>query len=229
MEESKMKKGFFIVIEGTDGGGKKTQQDFLKQNLEDLGFEVEIFDFPRYGERSCTMVEDYLNGKFGTIDEVGPMLASIFYAVDRFAVKKKMLEAINNGKILISNRYVSSNQGYQGAKIKDDEERQKFFAWLDDLEYDIFQIPRADLYIFLDVPPKIGQQLVDQKNTRAYVGGAKRDMHESDKEFLDFSYKVYKQLSANPEWITINCVKNEKLLSKEEIAKLVLQEVKNCL
>ena len=112
-----MQKGFFIVIEGTDGGGKKTQQDLLKKNLEGRGFEVEIFDFPRYGERSCAMVEDYLNGRFGFLDEIGPRIASIFYAVDRFATKKKIEEAINNGKIVISNRYVSSNQGYQGAKI----------------------------------------------------------------------------------------------------------------
>ncbi len=224
-----MKKGFFIVIEGTDGGGKKTQQDLLKANLENLGYQVEIFDFPRYGERSCTMVEDYLNKEFGGIDEVGPRAASIFYAVDRFAIKKQMQKAINDGKIVISNRYVSSNQGYQGAKIKDEKERQEFFDWLDDLEYNIFGIPRANLYFFLDVPPAIGQQLVDQKGSRDYVHGAKRDMHEADKDFLEMSYEVYKQLSAGKQWITINCVENEKLFSKDAISKLIMKEVQKYL
>lgn len=220
-----MKKGIFIVIEGTDGGGKKTQQDLLKKNLEDRGFDVEIFDFPRYGERSCTMVEDYLNGRFGGIDDVGPRAASAFYAVDRFAVKGKMIEAINSGKIVISNRYVSSNAGYQGAKIKDDKERQEFFDWLEDLEYNIFGIPRADLYLLLDVPPVIGQVLVDQKGNRDYVGGSKRDLHENNKEFLELSYKVYKQLSQGSEWITINCVEDGTILSRETISDLIIKEV----
>ncbi len=220
-----MKKGIFIVIEGTDGGGKKTQQDILKKNLEDRGFEVEIFDFPRYGERSCAMVEDYLNGRFGGIDDVGPRATSIFYAIDRFAIKSKMIEAIDMGKVVISNRYVSSNQGYQGAKIKDNKERQDFFDWLDDLEYNIFKIPRADLYLFLDVPPTIGQVLVDQKGNRDYVGGSKRDIHEDNKEFLETSYNVYKQLSRGSEWVTINCVKDDAILSREIIAELIIKEV----
>jgi dTMP kinase len=175
------------------------------------------------------MVEDYLNGNFGSIDEVSPRVTSIFYAVDRFAIKKKMIEAINSGKVIISNRYVSSNQGYQGAKIKNDDEREEFFSWLDNLEYNIFGIPRANLYIFLDVPPSIGQLLVDQKGDREYIHGKKRDIHEADREFLETSYKVYKQLSKGDEWVTINCVENEKLLSKEAISELIMKEVKKAI
>lgn len=220
-----MKKGISIIFEGTDGGGKKTQQDFLVKKLQEVGFEIATFDFPQYGGRSCAMVEDYLNGKFGGINDVGAKAASIFYAVDRFAAKIPMLEAIDLGKILIFNRYVTSNQGYQGAKIKDPEERKRFFVWLDELEYEIFGIPRPNLCIFLDVPPEIGQQLVDKKGSRDYVGGEKRDMHEADKEFLESSYRVYKELAGEPGWIIINCVENGQILSPEKISELVFEQV----
>ena len=72
--------GKLIVIEGTDGSGKGTQTDLLISRLKNEGFEVEKADFPRYGNKSAGMVEEYLNGKFGSADEVGPYRASIFYA-----------------------------------------------------------------------------------------------------------------------------------------------------
>jgi dTMP kinase len=48
--------GLFIVIEGSDGSGKKTQFNLLKERLRATGYDVAIFDFPRYNKESSYFV-----------------------------------------------------------------------------------------------------------------------------------------------------------------------------
>ena len=78
-----MKIGKFIVIDGTDGSGKATQTKLLVERLKNDGHDVEIADFPQYGKKSAGLIEKYLNGKYGSAEEVGPYRASIFYACDQ--------------------------------------------------------------------------------------------------------------------------------------------------
>ncbi len=107
-----MKRGKLIVIDGTDGSGKATQTNLLVEKLKQKNYDVEIADFPQYGLRSSALVEDYLNGKFGTAKEVGPYRASIFYACDRYAASFKIKKWLEQRRIVICNRYVSANQGH---------------------------------------------------------------------------------------------------------------------
>src|SRR6266403_2732213 len=146
-------RGKFIVIDGTDGSGKTTQFKLLQDTLQAEGYEVETTDFPQYGKKSAGLVEEYLNGKYG--NEVNPYASSIFYAVDRFDASKQMQEWLDQGKIILSNRYVLASAGHQGGKIEDKDERVKFFRWLNNLEYKIFGIPQPDLNIILHVPAAI--------------------------------------------------------------------------
>lgn len=217
----------FIVIDGTDGSGKGTQTKLLINKLKDQGFDVEVADFPQYGEKSAAMVEDYLNGKFGTAKEVGPYKASIFYACDRYAASNKIKDWLKQGKIVICNRYTSSNMGHQAGKIQNPEEREKFLEWLEHLEFSIFQIPKPDLNILLYMPPEIGQQLVDKKGHRDYVGGNKRDIHEDDLEHLKEAAEAYKYVADKYKWITINCAPDNKLMSIEEIHNILLNKIKD--
>src|SRR4030042_160135 len=123
------KRGKLIVIEGTDGSGKATQTELLAKYLSEKGHEVKCFDFPRYGQRSAAMVEDYLNGKFGTAEEVGPFRGSLFYAIDRYAASFEIKQWLDEGKVAISNQYVSANMGHQTGKIKEPEQRETFLGW----------------------------------------------------------------------------------------------------
>jgi len=189
--------GKFIVIDGTDGSGKGTQTKKLVDKLKKDQFKVEIADFPQYGEKSAALVEEYLNGKYGTAKEVGPYRASIFYACDRYAASFKLKNWIDEGKVIISNRYVSANMGHQGGKIQDINERNKFLEWVADLEYNIFEIPKPDINILLYMPPEIGQQLVDKKGHRDYVNGTKRDIHEADIEHLREAADAYRYVAKN--------------------------------
>jgi dTMP kinase len=222
-------KGKLIVIDGTDGSGKATQTELLVERLKKEGFSVATFDFPRYGERSAVLVEDYLNGKYGTADEVGPYRASIFYAVDRYAASSEMKRLLSEGTIVISNRYVSSNMGHQAGKISDLKERDRFLKWLDELEFGIFRIPKPDATILLYVLPTIGQKLVDKKGHREYVGGVKRDIHEADINHLKNAAESYKYVANKFNWDIIECAPKGEMLSKKEIHSMVREKIKKLL
>jgi len=215
------KKGKFIVIEGTDGSGKTTQFKKLVSRLRSEGFKIVTFDFPQYGKPSSYFVREYLNGNYGSWQEVGPYRASVFYALDRFSVGREISNCLNKGKIVLSNRYVASNMGHQGSKIKNKIERRKFFKWLDELEYGIMNIPRPDLNIVLHMPAKIAQKLVDRKGAREYVGGLKRDLHEADLGHLRQAEANYLDIVKTfpRDFKVIECFRQNELLSPKEIHK----------
>ena len=221
-------KGLLIVIDGTDATGKKTQTDLLVARLSDAGYKVAVADFPQYGEKSAGLVEEYLQGKYGEAKDVGPYRASVFYAVDRYAASFKIRQWLGEGIVVVSNRYVAANMGHQGGKIVDDDEREKYFAWLYDLEYGIFGIPKPDLNIILHADPLMAQKMVDLKGHRDYMGGTKRDLHEADAEHLIDASNVYLQISTQfPDFELIECMSpvDGLMKSREEISEIVWDRV----
>jgi dTMP kinase len=224
--KSSPQKGRFIVIDGTDGTGKATQTKLLVEELKKNGYPLEMTDFPQYGTKSAGLIEEYLNGKYG---QVGPEAASIFYAIDRFDASFKIRNWLNEGKIVISNRYVTANAGHQGGKIADDLDRLKFFKWLDNLEYNIFGIPKPDLNIILHVPAEVAQKLVDLKSAdeRKYANGKKRDLHEADLNHLKNAEKVYLQIAKLfPNTKLVECMAGKELMSPEQIHNKVWELVR---
>ncbi len=225
-----MKKGKFIIIDGTDGSGKATQMKLLVKRLKKEGYKVAMTDFPQYGKKSAGLVEEYLNGKYGKAEEVGPYRASIFYACDRYNASFQIKKWLENDYIVISNRYVASNLGHQGGKIKDKKKRKKYFDWLYNLEYNIFKVPKPDLNIILHVDAKVAQKLVDRKGRRNYISGKKRDMHEKDLKHLRLAEKVFLEIAESfPDFALIECVDRKKIMSREEISNLIWNKVKTFL
>src|SRR3990167_6810148 len=161
-------KGVFLVIEGTDGSGKGTQHKLLIDRLESEGYDVATFDFPQYDQASSYFVKEYLNGNYGTADEVGPYTGSLFFALDRYQAAKDIRAALDAGKVVIANRYTGSNMAHQGTKFSHPEERRGYFILLDNIEFQMLGIPRPDKSIFLRVPAATAQELVDKKGERAY-------------------------------------------------------------
>lgn len=162
-----MAKGKLIIIEsGSDASGKATQSNRLYERLINEGKQCMKITFPDYNSDSSALVKMYLNGDFGKDpNDVNPYVSSTFYAVDRYAsYKTKWGEFYNNGGIIISDRYTTSNMVHQAAKINNDE-KEKFLDWLYDLEFNIYGIPKPDEIIFLDVDPEVSQELMkDRKN-----------------------------------------------------------------
>jgi len=220
-------KGTFIVIDGLDGTGKGTQTKLLIERMKKEGYSVETKDFPQYGQKSAGPVEEYLNGKYGTSKEVGPYRGSILYAVDRYDASFEMRKWLKDGTNVVCNRYVSANLAHQGGKIDNQAERQKYFDWNTSLEYDLFEIPKPDVNIFLHLAPEIAQTLVDKKGHRDYIGGSKRDIHEADLDHLKDTEKVFLQLTEiMPNAHLVKCAPENKLLSRETIHEMIWEIVK---
>lgn len=210
-------KGKFIVIDGTDGSGKATQTRLLIDRLRAEGREVLELDFPQYGQPSAWFVEKYLRGEYGDANEVGPYRGSIFYALDRYDKSFEVRKWLSEGKIVVSNRYVSASMGHQTGKIKGKAKRDKFLEWLFELEFGIFSIPQPDEVFLLYMPPEIGQKLVDKKGVRAYTNGKKRDIHEADIHHLKNAADAYKYVSKKFKWKVIECADKNGIRSREAI------------
>ncbi len=214
--------GLFLVIEGTDGSGKGTQFKILKERLETEGYNVETFDFPRYDQPSSHFVREYLNGKYGTAEEVGPYTGSLFYALDRYEAAAQIRQALEQGKIVLANRFTGSNMAHQGTKFDKSEERRGYFVWIDNLEFQMLNIPRPDRSVVLRVPAEIAQELVDQKAERSYTD-KKRDLHEADIEHMKRAVEVYDDLCGlfPKDFLRLDCVRNDKLLGIDAVSDLL--------
>lgn len=221
-----MGRGTFLVVEGTDGSGKGTQVAKLVERLEHDGYNVATFDFPQYESPSSYFVREYLNGKYGSAEDVGPYTGSLFYALDRYQAAPAIREAMAAGKVVIANRFTGSNMAHQGTKFDLSEHRRGYFIWLDNLEFEMLKIPRPDRSIVLRVPAEIAQKLVDQKDKRAYTD-KKRDLHEADLGHLQRAVEVYDDLCQlfPKDFVRVDCVRDEQLLDIDTVHRLLWQAV----
>ena len=222
-----MPKGTFIVIDGTDGSGKTVQTNKLIERLQAEGRRVTKFDFPQYGKLSARLVEQYLAGEFGGANDVGPKVASAFYALDRFDAAPEIRKAIEDGGIAISNRYASSNKGHQLGKIEDPEEQRKFLDWLNELEYGKNGIPKPDLTIFLHAPAEIGFELA-KKRDAASDGTEKKDIHQADITHLKNAERAFLravEIDTGENWKVVECAKDGALLPIDEIHEKIRETV----
>lgn len=220
-------KGKFFVIDGSDGSGKGTQTNLLVQRLKEE-YNVILCDFPKYDGFFGKMVGKYLNNAYGDAINLNPYLISLIYAGDRWENKEIIIKSLNEGKIVISNRFTSSNIAHQGSKLQK-EEIEDFINWIERLEFEIYKIPKPDKTFILFVPIDIAQNLVDQKSKREYTNN-KRDAHESNSNYLKKTSDLFYEIAQKREdWIYINCAPEGKMLSKEEINNLLFDEIKKCL
>ena len=213
-------KGMFFVIDGTDGSGKATQTKTLVSRLIESGQLVDTIAFPQYGKKSAGPTEDYLAGTYGDSTKIDPRVASMFYAIDRFAASLDIRHWLEAGHVVVADRWVSSNMGHQGGKIADPMERRAFLRWNDEIEYGLFKIPKPDLTIILHVPAEIGQQLANQRDGKA-------DGHQKSLQHLKDAEATYLEIAAlDPQrFKLIECVKDGQLLSREDIHRLVWRTI----
>lgn len=219
-----MSKGRLIVIEGLDSSGKETQSRLLCEYLEKSGKKVKRIEFPNYKSDSSALVRMYLGGAFGdSPDCVNAYAASSFFAVDRYATYKTHFEEfLNDGGIVIADRYTTSNMIHQGSKISDDGMRNEYLNWLENYEYGLLGLPRPDKVIFLDMPMDIALSLMKARANKI-DGGEQKDIHERNREYLDATYRVATELSEKFGWQHVICGKNGQPLSIEEISRQVIK------
>ncbi len=209
-----MKKGTLIVLEGTDGSGKSTQFKLLCDRLLAQSTPFQRLVFPQYQEPSSALLRMYLQGEFGSHpSDVNPYAASTFYAVDRYAAWKKVWgEGYQQGELILSDRYTTSNAVHQGGKLAP-EEQGGFFDWLSDFEYEKLGLPQPDVVIYLDMPTEKSVQLLRSREASTHT---QADIHEVDTEYLALCRQTALRAAEHYGWHRISCVDETRTLRSIE-------------
>ena len=219
--------GKLIVIEGTDGSGKSTQFRMLSEHLERDGRVFKHIVFPRYDQESSALIRMYLGGQFGSKpSDVNAYAASSFYAADRYAsYKMDWGQWYENGGLVLSDRYTTSNAVHQASK-EPKEDQEKYLHWLYDFEYDKLKLPCPDLVIYLDVPTDFTEKML---RSREAATNTKADIHEQDMAYLATCRQTGRTAAAYYGWTVINCVENGAMRSIEDIHQEIYRYVQKCL
>ena len=227
--------GMLIVVEGTDCSGKETQTNLLIEKLRNNGIRVKKYSFPNYNSTTGKIIggpylgKDYIcNGWFDEgATNVDPMVSSLYYAADRKYNIWVILEDLKNGFNVVLDRYVYSNMAHQGGKLSNKEERDKMFSWIEKLEFDLLELPKADIKVFLHMPYEASLKL---KESRSLV--EKMDQHESSREHLIMAETAYMELADKYNFYNIECVSSDSQIKSideinSELYSYVYKRIKN--
>ena len=215
-----------IAIEGIDGSGKGTQAARLHSYFSASGRTTALLSFPQYQVTAFgRKIGDFLNGRFGDLDSVHPLLVSLLFAGDRFESRTLIEQALSNHEIVICDRYIASNMAHQAAKCCGPD-RRDLIEWIAHLETKIYGLPTADLTLFLDVPVPQAQQLIAAKSRRSYTDKA-ADLQEADGHYLEKVREVYQLLCRQPGWHQIACVESGQVRQVEDITNDLIAAITN--
>lgn len=218
-----MEKGKLIVVEGAcDGVGKTTQVELLREYLEQYG-EVIAHHFPTYHETSGFLVEKYLAGEFGDLEELSPYFINSLYAIDRAIVSKdKIIPALDEGKTVLLDRYTTSSVIYQAASLPE-YAKKDFIEYVMDFEYNRLGIKKPDIVIFLTAPYEVIEQI---RNARKVNDGIQKDIHESNKEYLKTVYDTAQYACELLDWKKVECSNGNQMRPIEEIHEDIIKLIK---
>lgn len=222
--------GKLFVIDGTDGSGKQTQFEKLKERLTKEGIDYLVVSFPNYDDPSSSLVKMYLSGEFGeNAKEVSPYIASTFYAADRYATYKRFLEKYyQEGGVILADRYTTANMVHQAGKIKEKKEREKFLDWLWDFEFNLYGLPVPTKAFFLNMPPEYALKLMEHRENK-FTHMDQKDIHERDKNHIIDSYEAACDLVDKYNWYEVKCVRNSEIRPIDEIHEEIYEEIKKYL
>ncbi|MDR2360513.1 MAG: deoxynucleoside kinase [Oscillospiraceae bacterium] len=202
-----------IVFEGVDGCGKSTQYARYKSELTRRGTEYLPLSFPRYEEKSSALIKMYLGGELGgSPDAVNAFAASSFYAVDRYAsFVSGWSEDYNAGRLIVTDRYTTSNAIHQGAKLAA-EERADYFRWLKDYEFRKIGLPEPDLTLYFRISAELSAERISAR-------GQKKDIHERDINYLKRCVQSADAAADYFGWRIIDASNTEEKVFQEVICK----------
>lgn len=193
--------------------------------LRSRGFKVETLAFPTYNRGLFAQeVQSYLNGAYGNLNSIPPKLIALLYAGNRLEMKEEIIEKSTASDFLIIDRYVYSNAAHQGVKLNGRNERGEFVRWLEQLEFSIYGLPRADLNILLDITPLASFENVAKKDPRDYTTSS-HDLHESNSEYLYDVSRLYHDIAVSGKWPIIRVTEGRKMRPVDDITLEILSYI----
>ena len=225
-----MSRAKILVIEGTDGSGKETQSKKLFEYLSEKGLKVKSYSFPIYSSSTGKIVGGPYLGKKEisesyfeeTSANVDPLVSSLYYAADRrYNFLNEIEDEIDKNDIIILDRYTMSNMGHQAGKAKTKEERDRILRFIEILEFELCELPRPDMVVFLHMPYEAAKEL-----RKGRVSG---DGNENSETHLRNAERNYVEIAKLYDWNYINCIKSEKYSGLSDIKTIdeISEEIKN--
>jgi dTMP kinase len=179
-----LREGRIIVLEGIDKAGKGTQCRLLQNDIMKAGFNCKILDFPDYSTPIGKEIRLFLDGRRSYSSQVQHMLLS----VNRWEKKEEIEKMLQNGTIIIMDRYYQSNIVYGLSNGLD-------LNWLINLDKGL---PKEDIVIILEIDPATSYKRVNRN----------RDLFEKNLEFLSNVKQNYQKLSQVYNWKIVNGEEN---------------------
>jgi len=148
-------KGYFISVEGGDGSGKSTQIKKIETYLQEKGLEYILTREPGgtpVAEKIRELILDPANKALTGRAEM------LLYAASRAQhVEEKILPALEEGKVVLSDRFTDSSIAYQA-----------YGRGLGDMVAEVNRIAtdgkEPDLTIFLNITPAAGMARKNQQD-----------------------------------------------------------------
>lgn len=167
----------FIAIEGIDGSGKSTLSKFLYRDLSTLGYDVFL-------TREPTERFHITNEESSRHDVETAMDLFFRFTTDRFSHQSVIKDQLQDGKIVISDRYLASSLAYQGALLEPlFGSLERTVEWMLAVS-DVIDL-RPDMTLFLDVDPGISLERI---RNRTSISGFE------SVEYLSTVRKYYKSI-----------------------------------
>ncbi|MEM5790606.1 MAG: dTMP kinase [Candidatus Aenigmatarchaeota archaeon] len=201
--------GKFIVFEGITGSGKKAHLELLAEKLKEKGNDVVTLTFPDYESEVARLTKRV---------DLDSFTQSLLFAADRARHQERIRKFLEEGKIVLADRYCYSNFAYQSVKGVPLE-------WL--IEIEKFNI-KPDLVFLIDVPVEISMKRVMQSSIENFTKQEIISRLEKDKENLEKIREVYLKLAKidkEAKWIVIDGSK-EMSETQEEIWRIVSKELR---
>ncbi len=201
-----MKRGLFITFEGLDGCGKSTQIGFLAEYLREKGFDVLTTREPG-GCPVSEKIRGILLDKNNT--ELSAGAEALLYAAARTQlVNEVILPAVEEGKIVLCDRFFDSSVAYQGSARGLGEE------WILSINGEAVRNCMPDLTIFLQFGP-------EESEKRRKKRGEKDRLENEDGTFFTRVYEGFLWLMDRyPERIVPVDVSGSKFETREKIREI---------
>jgi dTMP kinase len=184
---------FLLALEGSDGTGKETQTGLLCTRLERAGHRVLRLDFPAYGKtKPADDVREFLRNpaKRDAWFALPWRYKASLYAMDRHLIFEMLAGRAHEApSVIVCNRYVPSNQAYMAASADSRHEWSERFEWITTLEYDLLQLPRPGVVLFLTMPTDVSSSLLHTREA-GHV-----DAHEANRPYLQRVHDCFVELS----------------------------------
>lgn len=145
--------GFLLAIEGIDGAGKSFQAQAVASALLDRGLDVVLTREPTRGPWGRLLRESASKGRLSPADELNAFLED-----RKQHVRELIRPSLENGKIVITDRYYFSTVAYQGARGFDPEELLRLNEAI---------AIEPDLLVVIDIDPAVGLTRIGHRDGMA--------------------------------------------------------------